>query len=181
MPSMRDDKANLVAALESAITAFRAAYPSLTLLGTSPDRAVPDPLAAAIERCEAYNAVAGEVVFSGGSGPVLHAGPLASLLFSRGGWRTENVEGAVDWLFKLLGTRKATVLVKAALWGLQLDQPIALSKTAQLMSFSALPDSYMKGRTRAGASPSTAYSTSRSPSKSPSVAPEANNLHPATR
>ncbi|MEJ0092698.1 MAG: hypothetical protein WDN46_04485 [Methylocella sp.] len=143
---MGDDKAVLVAALESAVRAFRAAYPNPTLLGPSPDQTVLEPLAAAIEQCKAYKAVAGQVVFSGGSGPVLHAGSLASVLFSRGGWPTENVAGAVDWLLKLLGTRKATILVKAAIWGLQVDQPVALGKTAQLTSFTALSNSYMKGR-----------------------------------
>jgi hypothetical protein len=150
---MHDDKAILVAALESAVIAFRAANPNPTLLGPGPDPTVLDVLAAAIDRCAAYQAVAGLVVFSGGSGPILHAGPLASLLFSKGGWPTENVEDAVDWLLKLLRTREATVLIKAAIWGFQLDQPAALSETAQLVPFAALPNSYMKGRIEERARP----------------------------
>lgn len=47
---------------------------------------------------------------------------------------------------KLLRTREATVLVKATIWGLQLDNPVVLSNTAQLSSFNALPESYMKAR-----------------------------------
>jgi hypothetical protein len=146
MPRDRNDKAILVTALNGAVTAFRTANPNPSLLGSSPDQAMLDPLVAAIEECRAYKAVAGQVVFSGRSGPVLHAGPLASQLFSRGGWPTENVEGAVSWLLKLLQTRTATVLVKAAIWGLQLDQPVTISETEQLVAFTALPDSYMKRR-----------------------------------
>jgi hypothetical protein len=143
---MHEDKAILIAALKSAVNTLRASNPNPTLLGSVPDRTVLDALAAAIERCAAYRAVAGQVVFSGGAGPVLHASSLASLLFSKGGWPTDNVEGAVDWLLKVLGTREATVLVKAAIWGLQLDHLVPLTKTAQLMPFASLPDSYIKGR-----------------------------------
>jgi hypothetical protein len=143
---MSDDRAILVAALEEAVGAFRAANPNPSLLGSTPDRVLFDGLAAAIERCPAYQAVAGQVIFSGGSGPVLHAGPLASLLFSKGGWPVENVPGAVDWLLKVLKTRKATVLIKAAIWGLQVDQTVSLTNFAQIMPFSALPDSYMQSR-----------------------------------
>lgn len=148
---MSDDRSILVAALQSAVTAFRAARPNPTLLGPGPDRDVLDALSAAIERCAAYQAVAGQMVFSGGSGPVLHSGPLASLLFSKGGWPSENVEGAVDWLLKVLRTRMATVLVKAAIWGMQLDQAVTVRRNAQVMPFDAFPDSYMKDRINARA------------------------------
>lgn len=143
---MHDDNTILMAALESAVSAFRKANPNPTLLGSTPDRSVLGPLAAAIERCAAYRAVAGQVVFSGGSGPILNSGSLASQLFSRGGWPTKDVGGAVNWLLKLLQTRQATVLVKAAIWGLRVNQPLALSQTAQVVPFAALPDSYMKKR-----------------------------------
>jgi hypothetical protein len=147
---MSDDRSILVAALQSAVTAFRAAYPNPTLLGSGPDRDVLDALSGTIARCAAYQAVAGQMVFSGGSGPVLHSGPLASLLFSKGGWPSENVEGAVDWLLKVLRTRKATVLVKAAIWGMQVDQSVTV-RQAQLMPFGTLPDSYMKDRIKSRA------------------------------
>jgi hypothetical protein len=148
---MRDDKTILVDALETAVNASQATHPQPTLLGPGPDPAVLDTLAAAIEQCTIYQAVAGQVIFSGGSGPIIQSGALASRLFSKAGGLTENVESAVGWFLKLLGTREATVLVKAAIWGFQLDRPVSLSKTAQITSFAALPDSYMKERIEARA------------------------------
>jgi hypothetical protein len=66
---MSDDKAILVAALEKAALAYKEINPRPTFFGPGPDRSVLDPLAAAIETCNAYKAVAGHVIFSGGSGP----------------------------------------------------------------------------------------------------------------
>ena len=143
---MSDDKSILVAALEDAVRAFRAANPHPSLLGSSPDQAVLDGLSSAIAQCAAYQVVAGHVVFSGGSGPILHAGPLASLLFSKGGWPTENIEGAVDWLLKMLKTRQATVLIKAAIWGLKVGEAVLLNEDTELLPFDALPESYMQAR-----------------------------------
>ena len=150
---MPNDKAILVSALEVAVGAFRKANPNPSLLGSHPDRAVLDPLSNAIARCATYQAVAGLVVFCGGSGPVLDSRSLASHLFSKGGWPTHDVEGAVDWLLRLLSTREATVLVKAAIWGLSVDQSVSLGPSAQLMPFASLPDSYMKGRLEERAKP----------------------------
>ena len=89
-----DDRSILVSALQSAVSAYREANPNPSLLGPPPDRSVLDPLAAAIERCASYQAVAGQVLFSGGSGPILQSDSLASHLFSRGGWPTEDADGA---------------------------------------------------------------------------------------
>ncbi len=143
---MCDDKAILTSALQNAARAYREMNPHPTLLGPNPDRSVLEPLSAAIGSCVAYRAVAGHVLFSGGSGPVLDSYSLAVRLFSRGVRFEEDISGAVDWVLRLLTTRKATGLFKAAVWGLSCDQQVTLSKTSRLVPFAALPDSYMKGR-----------------------------------
>jgi hypothetical protein len=86
------------------------------------------------------------VLFSGGAGPILHARALAVRLFTRGVQYGEDIPGAVDWLLKLLTTRKATILFKAAIWGISLDGTLELASTSRLMPFAALPDSYMKNK-----------------------------------
>jgi hypothetical protein len=90
---MHDDKAILVSALENAARAYREMDPRPTLIGRDPDRSVIDALSAAIENCAAYQAVAGHVVFSGGSGPVLHSHALAMRLFSGGVRRGADIPG----------------------------------------------------------------------------------------
>jgi hypothetical protein len=143
---MRDDKAVLVGALETAAHTYREMSPHRTLIGPDPDHSVIDPLSAAIGGCAAYQAVAGQVVFSGGSGPVLESHALAVRLFSRGARWGDDIPGAVDWLLRLLTTREATGLFKAAIWGIRIDRMVSLTSTSSLMPFTALPDSYMKGR-----------------------------------
>ncbi len=81
-----------------------------------------DPLASAIASCTTYQAVAGHVIFSGGAGPVLDSYSLAARLFSRGGSSDDGIPAAVDWLLRMLATRKTTGLFKVALCGLSLDQ-----------------------------------------------------------
>src|SRR4030081_3869403 len=117
---MDDDKTVLVSALENAAHTYRDIDPHPTLLGSDPDRSVIDPLSAAIASCAAYQAVAGHVIFSGGSGPGLDSHGLAVRLFATGVRWGNDIPGAVDWLLRLLTTRKATGLFKAAIWGLNL-------------------------------------------------------------
>jgi len=142
---MSGDRDILVAALEKATIAFQNASPMASLLA-QPDRSVLDPLAAAIDQCAAYEAVAGQVLFAGGSGPVIESGSLSSLLFTRSSWHGGSVVGAVDWLLKMLGTREATVVLKSAIWGLEVKETVLLGKAAQLIPFRDLPDSYLQGR-----------------------------------
>ena len=143
---MNDDKTILVTALERAAHAYKESNPLPTLLGPGPDASVLDPLSDAIETCDAYKAVAGHVLFSGGSGPVLHSPVLASRLFLKGPRYGDDISGAVDWLLRLLTTRETTGLFKAAIWGISLDQEVALTKSSYLMPFATLPNSWMKGR-----------------------------------
>jgi hypothetical protein len=150
---MRHDRAVLITALENAARTYRAKHPRPTLLGPDPNGSVLDPLAVEIASCAVYQAVAGHVIFSGGSGPVLDSHSLAARLFSRGPRWDDDIPGAVDWLLRLLTTRKATGLFKAALWGLNLDQEVALTPASRLMRFADLPDSYMKTRISERAKP----------------------------
>jgi hypothetical protein len=142
---MHDDKTVLVSALENSARAYREMDPCPALIGRDPDQSVIDALSAAIENCAAYQAVAGHVIFSGGSGPVLDSHALAVRLFSSGVRWGADIPGAVDKLLQLLTTRETTGLFKAAIWGLSLDQEVPLTPTSRLMPFTALPDSHMKG------------------------------------
>jgi hypothetical protein len=151
--SMDDDKAVLVKALEDARLTYREVHPPPTLLGFDPDRSIIDPLAAAIGSCAAYQAVAGHVIFGGGSGPVLDSHGLAVRLFSRGVRWGNDIPEAADWLLRMLTTREAKGLFKVAIWGLALDQEIQLTPTSRMMAFAALPNSYMKKRISERAKP----------------------------
>jgi hypothetical protein len=142
---MRHDKAILTSALEEAAQAYREMNPRPTLLGRDPDRSVLKSLSTAIGSCAAYHAVAGQVLFTGGSGVVLDSSLLAARLFSRGVRFEEDISGAVDWLLRLLTTHEATVLFKAAIWGLSLDQEVALSKRSRLMPFASLATTGRRG------------------------------------
>lgn len=135
---MHDDRAILVGTLESAARTYEEVNPRPTLLGADPDSSVIGPIATAIASCAAYRAVAGHVIFSGGSGPVLGSHGLAVRLFSRGVRWGDDIPGAVDWLLRLPTTCEATGLFKAAIWGLGLDQEVALTHTSRLMPFAAL-------------------------------------------
>jgi hypothetical protein len=150
---MHDEKAILVAALEDAARRYAELNPHRTLLGPDPDSSVMGPIATAIESCSSYQSVAGHVIFSGGAGPVLNSHGLADRLFSKGVRWGNDAPGAVDWLLRLLSTRETKVLFKVAIWGLGLDQEVALTPTSRLMPFTALPHSYMKGRISERAKP----------------------------
>jgi hypothetical protein len=125
--TVADDEEILTNALEIASRTFREMHPNATLLGSDPDNTVLDPLAAAIDACESYRAVAGHMVFSGGSGLVIHSSSLAARLFSRRARYGNNFTEAVAWLLRILTTRKAKMLFKAAVWGLSVDSEIILS------------------------------------------------------
>ncbi|WP_439360090.1 hypothetical protein [Bradyrhizobium sp. DASA03007] len=105
-----------------------------------------DELEAAFESCATYRAVAGKVLFSGGSGPIIDGYGLASRLFSKGVQYAEDIDGAVDWVIRLMTTQETTRRFKAAFWGLQVDQDAWLSTRSRLMPFDALPESHMKRR-----------------------------------
>lgn len=140
------DRSILIAALENAAGNYSALQTTPSILGPDPPREMMDALAAQIDRCETYRAVAGKVLFSGGSGPVLTSHSLASRLFSRGVRWGNDIPSAADWLICLMTTHETTGFFKAAIWGLEVGADVSLSKTTRLMPFSALPDSYMRGR-----------------------------------
>jgi hypothetical protein len=137
-----DDRTILITALEEAAKAYRALNPVPTILGAEPEEIV-DAVSAAVGRCKTYQAVAGLVVFSGGSGPVLDAHSLASRLFSKGVRWGNDIPAAVEWLIRLMTTRETTGLFKAAIWGLGLNQEVTLTETSRLMPFTVGFDTEM--------------------------------------
>src|SRR6266702_6812330 len=141
-----DDRSILLAALESALRVHQQQSPRPTLL-SGPGEPVIHAISAAIRKCSAFKLVAGHVLYSGGSGPVIDAPLFATPLF----YRAERNEGkdipqAVDWLLRLLATRQATGLFKAAIWGVSIDQPLRLADGSHVLPFEALPDTHMKRR-----------------------------------
>jgi hypothetical protein len=140
-----DGKASIVAALAQSLEAYAKAHPHPTLLGPDADSEMLAPLTAAIDNSPVYAAVAGHVMFSGGSGPVLHAESLAHRLFSAARFGDEPAT-AVDQLLRMLTLRETKVLFKAAIWGLALDKEIALTPTMVLKPFDTLEESFVKDR-----------------------------------
>ena len=139
---MGDDEEILRQALEQAVPAYAAKKVSTSLLGQpSPDNTILDPVCAAIEKCNAYRAVAGHMLFSAGAGVVIHAPRLATDLVYRA---ERGISDAVEWLLRLLSTREVNGILKAAIWGLSIDEEIPLSGLSKLMPFESLPDSRLK-------------------------------------
>jgi hypothetical protein len=73
---------------------------------------------------------------------------MAPYLFQKGdGFGGDgNISAAVDWILRLLATREAAGIFKAALWGFSIDSEVILSDSSRLIPFTALPESYMKTR-----------------------------------
>lgn len=141
---MGADRDRVTATLKDAVSAYRAKRPRPTLL-SSPGPDILDPLSAAIRKCRAFEVVAGHVLFSGGSGPVLDAPLLSTHLFQRAE-SNEEYESAVEWLFRLLSTREARGSFTAAVWGLSIDKETQLTEFSRIVSFDQLPKSFMKSR-----------------------------------
>ncbi len=142
---MGSDRTILIDALAAAATRFRAQNPLPTLL-SGPNASVLAPLADEIARCASYQEVAGHALFNGGSGVVLHTEVLAERLFAKGVWPTQNIEGSVDWLLQILNMREAVMLLKVALWGIKIEEPVQINANAKLTPFAAIDDSFLKGR-----------------------------------
>jgi len=58
----------------------------------------------------------------------------------------KDVSAAADWLLRILATRKADGLLKAAIWGLSVDREAKLSNRTRLLPFADLPPSEVKKR-----------------------------------
>jgi hypothetical protein len=141
-----NDRAILIGALENAKREYSKLHPTPSILGAEPSAEMMEALAAEVRRCETYQAIAGKVLFSGGSGPVLEAGSLASRIFTRGVRWGNDVPGAADWLIRLMTTSETVGLFKAAIWGLEVAGVVSLNGNTNLMPFATLPDSFMRGR-----------------------------------
>ena len=146
---MTSDRDILIRALEPALRAWEQWRGNGTLLVQDPSDEILAPLAAAIDRCDAYKAVSGHVLFTANSGAVLHAPSLALPLLYRAEWAQRegrDIGKAADWLIRILNTRQANGTLKAAIWGLSVDREAPLAKYSRLMPFGQLPDSRLKKR-----------------------------------
>jgi hypothetical protein len=145
---MTGDRDILIRTLEPALRAWEEWRRDKSLLGQyPPGENILSPLTDAIIQCGAYKAVAGHVLFTANSGPVLHSPSLALPLL----YRAENAqrEGrdigqAADWLIRMLSTRQAGGTFRGVIWGLSIESEAALTKHSRLMPFGQLPDSRLK-------------------------------------
>jgi hypothetical protein len=134
----------LADAVDGALTAYRNKTRAQSLITRdAPDEGVLAPVMAAIEGCEDYQAVVGQSLFAIGTVEPIEARQLAQLTLSRAEWKSPS--DAVDWLLDVLRTKTATVILKAAIWGISIDVDIRLSESSCLMQFDKLPPSYGKG------------------------------------
>ena len=141
-----DDRNVLIAALETALQAYQKQTPRPTIL-SGPDQSIVEALSEAIGKCSAFKQVAGHMLYSGGAGPVIDAHLFATNLFHKAeSGEGNNIPGAVDWLLRLLATRKTTGLFKAAVWGASIDTELRLRDETCIMPFEALPNTLMKSR-----------------------------------
>lgn len=139
-----DDRKLLTAALEDALQAHLKQTPAPTIL-SGPGEATLSIICDAITKCSEYQKIAGQMLYSGGAGPVIAPSLFATWLFREA--EGKGVLAAVDWLLRLLSTRTTTGLFKAAIWGASIDEEFQLSDgLARVMPFEALPDTYMKQR-----------------------------------
>jgi hypothetical protein len=135
-------------ALEPALRAYEESIRGKSLLGQGPPgESILSPLTDAIERCAAYTAVAGHVLFTANSGAVVHAPSLALPLLHRAEWAQwegRDIAEAADWLIRILGTREADGTFTGVIWGISTDAEAPLTKHSRLMPFSRLADSRLK-------------------------------------
>lgn len=150
MAAQTGDRDILIPAIEAALTRWEEWKRRRTLLSSyPPGDPVLAPLATAIESCAVYKSVAGHSLFSGYSGVVLQARSLAtqSLFYAdRQGSGPEVGAAAADWLIRLLKTRKADGVFVVVIWGLAVEQEVAIAKGMTLIPFDQLPNSHMKRR-----------------------------------
>lgn len=138
-----DKRQILINALDGAVTAYREKTRLQTLIARdAPDEEVLAPVAAAIEGCEPYQAVIGKSIFTIGTAKPIEARQLAELVLSRAEWNP--FSDAADWLLRILRTETTTVVLRAAIWGVSIDEEIQFSDSSRLMQFDRLPPTYGK-------------------------------------
>jgi hypothetical protein len=145
---MSNDRDILTHALEPALRAWEDERRGKSLLGQGPPgESILSSLTDAINQCAAYKAVAGHVLFTANSGPVLHAPSLALPLLYQAEWaqrQGQDIGRAADWLIRMLRTRHANGVFTAVIWGLSTDSEALLTAHTRLVPFGELPDSRLK-------------------------------------
>ena len=140
----------LTEALDAVLPVWEQEKQGKSLLNQHPsDNGVLKPLSIAINRCVAYRAVAGSSLFSANTSAVLNADMLALRLLYRADWIVFSgldISVAADWLVRLLTTKNADGIFKAAIWGISIDSEVYLSDRTSLLPFATLPSTEMKKR-----------------------------------
>lgn len=144
------DRAILVTAIESASATYNKLQPPRSLLSSTP-KEILDDLISSVEACEAYQAVAGNIIFNGSSAPIITSSLLAPRFFDmRNHWDgskwVEDLPWAADWLLQLLTTRKTEARLKVAVWGISVEEEVEISDHMRVLPFSGLPDTFNKSR-----------------------------------
>jgi len=144
------DRDILLTELRAAVEAYKAQTHGMTLLAQPrPNAAILAPVATAIERCEAFQAVKGQALFNGRLGLEITAAEMSRHLVDEAinynpDPSADQIEKATSWFLGVLGTRKTKAVFCAAIWGVIVDEETVLPNGARLIPFAALPDSYVK-------------------------------------
>lgn len=146
----KKDREILVAAIERADGAFKKIRPTPSILSSTP-KGILDELALAIDRCEVYQAVAGNILFNGSSAPIITSSLLAPRFFDKrthwdGTKWVEDLPFAADWLIQLLTTQKAEAHLRVAIWGFSINEEVRISDKMRALPFSALPNTFNRNR-----------------------------------
>jgi len=138
---VRTDRDLLIEGFAIAIALDEKAKRELTILGAWATEPVLEQVRLAIEGCGAYQAVAGKAIFNGQTGFILHSQSLALQTYYQ---LDRGAEEAADWLLKVLGTTKTQACLKAAVWGLSIDESADFGNGALLIPYDQLADSRFK-------------------------------------
>jgi hypothetical protein len=144
--ALDEDRNIIIAALESAMQTYRDQRPRPSLL-SGPGDPVIQAICDAISNCKAFQQVAGKMLFTGGSGPVINPHLFAVRLFYKAEQNDgKDIPATADWFLRLLATRETSGLFKAAIWGVTIDKEIRFSDGSRIMPFEDLQDTFLKRR-----------------------------------
>jgi hypothetical protein len=144
MTMIGDGLQMLAEAIDRGAVAYKNKTRGQTILARDgPDEEVLAPIMSAIQSCREYQDVANTNVFALNTVATVSADLLARRALSRAEWKSS--ADAAAWVFRVLGTRKTTIFLKAAVWGISIDEEMGLSQSARLLQFDRLPPTYGKG------------------------------------
>lgn len=104
-----------------------------------------EPVKIALETQEEFQAASPLYIFRDGGHSIFDAQRVSSFLISRAR-KTGDLNLTVDWLEKILGTKRAGGKRITALWGIAVSDTVHLIEELDFMPISSLPESKMKDK-----------------------------------